>query len=227
MRWESHDSYARDAVFAFDRGLVEMVEIPAEIFQQLADRVFHSASPGDLRITGQSHHYTVSPRGNRLGAILARQLRAVRPHSLGLTFCPMATKWWRVLLHSAGLSRLRRLKLAACTLGNDVMPIIASSPRLAALTELHLAANPITDEGLFALAESARLSELKVLRINEDCFSEGYSLAGLMTLAESPRLPKLAEIHVAFNIRRPQVDFFHRHYGARIRLVADPDDIPF
>ena len=226
-RWESLYVSGRDAVVAFERGFVELVDMPVETFVQHSAKILRAASPGDLRITGQLHRYTARSQGNRLAAILACELRGIRPHSLGLTFCPMATKSWRTLLRSGGLSRLRRLKLAACALGNEILPAIASSRRLAALEELHIASNPITDEGLFALAESSRLGELRVLRINESRYYEAYSLAGLIELAESPRLPKLAEIHVAGNIREPQVDFFHRRFGRRVRLIADADDIPF
>jgi hypothetical protein len=160
--------------------------------------------------------------------LLRDELPLARPRSFELSNCGLSLSAYRQLLAGAGFSRTERLWFTNSRIGDEELAVLARSRQLGKLVELSLQSNSFGDAGLRSLSESPYLNSLVLLRINDNWHYDGYSLAGLIELAESTRLPRLARIMVDGRITESQVDFFHRRYGARIQLDREADsDIPF
>jgi hypothetical protein len=210
------------------RGFISAIETELNAFLPTGPALLRRAVLGYLGVFGEYRRYSPLPSGYRLVTLLASELPALRPRALTLASCYLSLSALKSLCRNQGMSRVERLALIDCNINDAAGAVLARSPRLANVAELFLHSNPLGDVGLRALSESRHLKSLTVLRINDNWNYEGYSLAGLIELAESSRLPRLAKIHVDRRITESQVDFFHRRHGTRIELEREEgSDIPF
>lgn len=230
QRAETYGRYRR--VRAIDveikRGFIDSIEISVDDFARHGAALLRQAVVDHLCILGAYSHIGVQPNRSRVGRLLREELPSARPRSFELSNCGLSLSTYRQLLSGAAFSRTERLWFTNSRIGDDELAALARSRQLANLVELSLQSNSFGDNGLRSLSESPYLNSLTLLRINDNWHYDGYSLAGLIELAESKRLPKLSRIMVDGRISESQVDFFHRRYGSRIQLDREADsDIPF
>ena len=210
------------------RGFIDAIEISVTDFARYGAALLRQSVVDHLCILGAYNHFGVQPNRSRVGRLLRDELPMARPRSFELSNCGLSLSSYRQLLAGAGFSRTQRLWFTNSRIGDEELALLARSRQLGKLGELSLQSNSFGDAGLRSLSESPYLNSLVLLRINDNWHYDGYSLAGLIELAESTRLPRLARIMVDGRITESQVDFFHRRYGARIQLDREADsDIPF
>jgi uncharacterized protein (TIGR02996 family) len=198
---------------AFRRGLLEVVEMAAQVFVERARELFQAApvlaltarvagldelaallaSPylarlRELRLLGPE----LSSAGARAlaGSANVRNLRALAwaDQNLG---SPGAA----ALAGSAALSTLTHLDLTHNRMGRGAFAALAESPHLASLTSLVLRRNRAYEPELEALARSPSLARLAALDLGH-C---GVNPAGLRRLLRSPHLPSLRSLELDGN----------------------------
>ncbi len=229
-RAESYGRYRRIRGIDVEikRGFIDSIEISVADFARYGPALMRQSVVDHLCILGSYNHFGVQPFRTRVARMLKDELPLARPRSFELSNCGLSFSSYRLLLSGSGFSRTQRLWFTNSRVGDDELALIARSRQLSNLVELSLQSNSFGDRGLQLLSESPHLNSLGLLRINDNWHYDGYSLAGLIELAESAQLPKLSRIVVDGRITESQVEFFHRRYGARIQLEREPDmEIPF
>ncbi|MFO0852263.1 MAG: TIGR02996 domain-containing protein [Gemmataceae bacterium] len=174
----------RATVQRFRRGFVELVEIPAHVLIQAADRVFTANPVRHLRVA-TADEYTEP---------LARVAGLARVETLDLSGNTLAARGrLERFLTDAPLMALTRLIVRNNRLWPENVAQIARSPVAPRLRALDLSGNPLADAGAEALAAGptlAGLAELTLLNQHQP-FDESVHAAGAAALARSGTLTHL------------------------------------
>jgi uncharacterized protein (TIGR02996 family) len=158
--------HARDV--KFERGFVQSLEVPGNLFLQHAGRWFALTPLTRVKFTRGSV-FDVATNGNPswVEALFVSPY-ITRLETLDLTACLVHGTGVRHLAAAPPLPRLRDLVLAWNAIRNEGALALAGMKQLAGLEALNLVGNGITDYGARALAESPYLGGVKELHISRN-----------------------------------------------------------
>lgn len=197
--------------YAFRRGFVESVTLPASVFLRHADELFAAAPVRRVRFTRVDVPMTRLAASPHLARLAGLDLSHTHVDDSGLG----------ALLSSRHLGQLRELDLSHTGVGDRTARTLADSPRLAQLTHLDLSSNSLTAEGVRALLRSRYWGGLQSLNIADNYRNPAHELAALTGSLESPPRPdQLPGVLLLFGAPAPAFRSAHARGLAR-RAEAD------
>lgn len=153
---------------SFDRGFVQSVEVPANLFLQHAERWFAVTPLTRVKFTTCRIWDQVCGVYAWWTEPLFKSPLLSRLERIDLEGLELSARDVELLAAHPDLSRLRELTLADNEIGSEGAIVLANMRQLGRLESLDVRGNRITDRGARALAQSEHLGKLKELRITKN-----------------------------------------------------------